>query len=99
MNSQSINALKCLAVGEDGVQFLISILAQGMGVAIARFVFCDSLQKNGRKKWQVTRFLYLICYKCKTSSLFETKKITWVLRYEVVDKYLELQILLRPSSG
>jgi len=50
MNSQSINAFKCLAVGDDGAQFLVSVLAQGMGVAIAHFVFCDSLQKNGRKK-------------------------------------------------
>jgi hypothetical protein len=50
MNSQSINAFKCLAVGDDEVQFLISVLAQGMGVAISRFVFCDSLEKNGRKK-------------------------------------------------
>jgi hypothetical protein len=50
MNSRSINAFKCLAVGDDGVQFLISILAQEMGVAIAHFDFCDSLQKNGRKK-------------------------------------------------
>ena len=46
MNSQSINAFKCLAIENDRVKFLISILAQGMGVAIAHFVFCDSLQKK-----------------------------------------------------
>jgi hypothetical protein len=48
MNSQSINAFKRLAVAKDGVKFLISILAQGMGVFIADFVFCDGLQKNGK---------------------------------------------------
>jgi hypothetical protein len=49
MNSQSIKAFKSLAVANDGVKFLVSILAQGMGVVTVHFVFCDSPQKNGRK--------------------------------------------------
>jgi hypothetical protein len=56
MNSQSINAFKCLAVGDDGVQFLILILAQGIGVAIAHIVFCDSLQKNAERSDKLQDF-------------------------------------------